>query len=86
MFNNISNFLEKFSKNLQTANSQKEKIIDIIKKEIRVEIPKENIEIKNYTLYIKASPAILNVVFVNKTKILDEIRNSVPTKIIDVKS
>ena len=82
---NISSFLEKFSKNIQNTELHKEKILEIIEKQTQIKISPQDLEIKDYIIFIKSSPAIKNKIFIFKNKILEEISVSVPVKIIDIK-
>ncbi|MCX6701858.1 MAG: hypothetical protein NTX96_01525 [Candidatus Zambryskibacteria bacterium] len=83
---NISLFLEKFSKNIQSVEIYKKQILDIIEKYTQIKISPKEIEIKNYIIYLKTSPAILNKIFIYKNKILEEIIQSIPNlKIVDIR-
>jgi hypothetical protein len=83
---NIKDYLQKFSINIQSSENNKTQIIDIIEKQIQIKFSQKEIEIKNYNIYIKASPGILNKVFINKNKILNEITLLIPNlKIVDIK-
>ena len=70
---NISSFLEKFSKNISNIESNKTKILEIIKKHTNLNLLPKEIEIKNYIVYIKSSPIIKNKIFIYKNKILEEV-------------
>jgi hypothetical protein len=80
---NISQFLEKFSKNLKNTELQKEKIIEIVKNKTDISISKNEIEINNFILYIKSSPGVKNKLFIFKNSLLEEINNSI--KITDIR-
>ena len=82
---NISSFLEKFSKNVKSAELYKQQILEIIGKSIQISVTPNDLEIKDYTIYIKASPAIKNKLFIYKSKILEEIATNLPTRIVDIK-
>jgi uncharacterized membrane protein len=83
---NISNYLQKFSKNIYSSENNKKQILDIIKKHTQVVLYLGDIEIKNYILHIKKSPTILNKIHINKAKILEEIALSVPNqKIVEIR-
>ena len=73
---NISSFLEKFSKNINSAELRKKQILEIIEKQTQINIPPEEIEIKDYVLYIKSSPAVKNKLFIYKSKILEDVSKS----------
>ena len=80
---NISNFLEKFSKNIQSNENDKRQILEIIKKQTGIELSNQSMEIKNYILYVNTSPAIKNKIFIYKKQILGEINNQ-SIKMIDI--
>lgn len=82
---NIEKYLEKFSKDVRNAELHKTKIIEIIEKHTQLLILPKNLEIKDYIIYIKDSPAVKNKIFINKGKILEEITTSVPIKVVDIK-
>ena len=73
---NISNFLEKFLK-LDRDNILKQVVIvEIIKKETKIELEKENIEIKGEQIKIKTNPVIRNEIFMHKTEIENQLKIS----------
>ena len=82
---NIAKFLEKFSKNLKSAEIYKKQILEIIEKQTQLQILPEDLEIKNFVLYIKSSPAVKNKLFIFKNKILEEIALTVSTKVVDIR-
>ena len=82
---NISSFLDKFSKNIKSAELYNERIMETIEKYTQIKIPKNEIEIKDCVVFIKSSPAIKNKLFIYKNKILEEINSTVDVKIVDIK-
>ena len=82
---NISKFLDKFFKNIESIDLYKKQILEIIKKETQLDIPNKDIEIKNNIVYLKTSSAISNKIFIYKSKILEEINEIIPIKIIDIR-
>ena len=83
---NISNYLKKFSKNLFSSDEQKKKISEIIKTYTQVDVLPEEIEIKNYNIYLKKTPAVMNKVFIYKNKILEEVSSQIPDlKAVDIR-
>ena len=83
---NIKNYLEKFSKSIHFSEDQKRQIIEIIKQHTQISVSPNDIEIKNYTIYLKTSPGVSNKIFINKEKILGEISSSAPSlKIVDIR-
>lgn len=82
---NISSFLDKLSKNVRSAESEKEKILELIFKNTQINIPLEDLEIKDFIVYIKSSPAVKNKIFIFKQKILNDLSNSISSKIVDIR-
>ena len=82
---NISSFLEKVKKNLESSEHQKKKLIIAIKKYTNIDVPETEIEIKNYIAYINSSPLIKNKLFIFKEKILNDPQSSFKNKIIDIR-
>lgn len=82
---NISSLLEKISKQINSGEIDRDQIISIIEKHTGQKIENNNVEIKDYIIYIKSSPSLKNRIFINKNKILEEIGGFSKTKIIDIK-
>lgn len=82
---NISSFLEKISKNLKSNDLHKEDIIILIKEITNITLNKEDLEYKEGVLYIKSSPAVKNIIFINKSNILDKINSNPSQKIVDIR-
>ena len=82
---NIASFLEKLSKNIKADELSKKQILEIIEKHIQINILPAEIEIKDYVLYVKSSPAVKNKLFIYKTKILEEIAQSLTVKVVDIR-
>ena len=82
---NISSFLEKFSKNLKSSELYKKQILEIVEKQTQINLRPEEIEIKNFVVYIKSSPAVKNKIFIYKNKILEDINMTIPIKIVDMR-
>ena len=79
---NITGFLEKFKKIDGNKNLQKENIIKSIEKVIGIIIENKNFDIKDGVLYIKASPALRQEVFMKKAQLLGLISSD---GIIDIR-
>ena len=83
---NISSFLEKFSKNIKTTEIYKKQILEIIQKQTQWDLTSESIELKDYIIYVKSSPAVKNKIFIYKNDIIKEITTSISNiKIVDIK-
>jgi hypothetical protein len=70
---NIDKYLEKFSKNIQSADGQKKEIADTIKKLSGIDIATKDLEVKNFILHTNTSPAVKNKLFMYKKAILEGI-------------
>lgn len=77
---NIDDFLNKFKNLTPPDNEVREKVIEIIKNEINITIDKKNISIRNNSIFIKTKPIIKNELFINKEKLLHELKKSFGSK------
>jgi hypothetical protein len=82
---NISSFLEKFSKNISTQESQIKKICDVILEQTGLVLNPQKIKIQNNILYLQISPAQKNKIFICKQKILEELEKVSQIKIVDIR-
>lgn len=82
---NISHFLEKFSKKIESLDSYNRQIIEIIKNETGLDISPNNLEVKNCTVYINSTPGVKNKLFIYKESIIREIGLVTSVKVIDIK-
>ncbi|MEI6843615.1 MAG: hypothetical protein WCK48_03895 [bacterium] len=82
---NIAKYLEKFTKNVQSSEIQKNQIIEILKQQTDLDFTQDSIEIKKYILYIESSPAVKNKIFLYKKAILENIASSTSIKITDIR-
>lgn len=82
---NISKFLDKFSKKIDSEEIFCKKIAEIIKEKIQTNIELKDIEIKNGVIYIALSPAIKNKVYIFKEEMLKEINLLGFSKISDIR-
>ncbi len=82
---NISNYLQKLTKNLNSTEFLKRSILSIIYKQTNLTFEEGDIEIKNYILNIKSSLAQKNKIFLYKQSILEDIEKTLETKIIDIR-
>jgi hypothetical protein len=72
---NISIYLDKF-KNIESKGSiLKNIIIDSVKKVLKADIDKKNIEIKNGIIYLKVNPVLKNEIFINKNNLTKELNS-----------
>lgn len=83
---NIDGFLDKFYKNIRSVEANKIQILEILEKHTGIKFSLTDVEIKNYIVYIKSTPASLNKIFIYKKKILEDINTAVTgQKIVDIK-
>ena len=73
---NISKFFQKFQKIHQDESEKKEKIIAAIKEVTRIELKKDQVLLKDGTLYITASPLIRNEIMMRRLLILNSLKTS----------
>jgi hypothetical protein len=81
---NIEQYLKRFSKNLSSVEDNKSKVIEIINKYSKIKTTFSDIEIKNYIVFVKTNAVGKNQLFLNKTKILEEIKSE-NINIIDIR-
>lgn len=77
---NIGNFLEAFKDQLLGEEKFKEKIIEVVFRETKAFIQKEEISYRNQNIYIKTDPFTKTEINLHKEKILESIRESFPKK------
>ncbi len=70
---NISKFLEKFTKKIDSEEECGRKIIEIIEKQTGIVIAKKDCELRNNIIYINSSPAVKNKLFVYREQIIGEV-------------
>ena len=81
---NISSFLDKFSKNLNSQEDSLKVITDVILNKTNIVCLPESIKIQNNTLFLDVSPGVKNKIFMNKQGILEGLAHTTP-KIIDIR-
>lgn len=72
--NNLGNFLEKFKNIIGHSKFQKDAVLSIIKESVGIQLEEKDVEIKNFTVYIKASPLVKNEIFMRKQFILAKLK------------
>jgi len=78
----ISNFLDKYAKNIDKSKLVKSEIVKIISQKVGIEINSKQIELKNKNLILKTSPKIKLTILLNKKSILEEIEKIFNEKIV----
>jgi len=70
---NISDFLQKLSKNISAQESQTKTICDAVLQHTGIVLDSKNIKIQNAVLYLQISPAEKSKIFIRKKQIIDDI-------------
>lgn len=81
---NIEQYLKRFSKKINSLDFDKEKIVEIINNLTKLSVNKNDIEIKDFKVYIKTTSIGKNQLFIYKKQILDKIKSSTNTNFIDI--
>ena len=81
---NIDQYLKRFSKKINSLDFDKEKIVEVVNNITKINIKKEEIEIKDYKIYIKTTTVGKNQLFIYKKQILDKIKSSTNSQFIDI--
>jgi hypothetical protein len=83
---NIKNYLEKFSKNIDLSTQNKKQVSEAIERHTQIKVSPEEIEIKNYVVCVRSSPAVLNKIFLYKSKILEDLTGlKDDLKVVDIR-
>lgn len=72
---NISIYLDRF-KNLESKSfnfNLKKIIIDSLNKVLKIDLSKGDVDVKNGIIHLKVNPVVRNEIFINKTKIIEEL-------------
>ena len=81
---NISDFLEKFCKNISTQESQTKAICDVVFKHTGIIIDKNKIKIQNAILYLQISPAQKSKIYIFKQNIIKELIDIYKIKLLNI--
>ncbi|TSC70543.1 MAG: hypothetical protein CEO12_264 [Parcubacteria group bacterium Gr01-1014_46] len=82
---NISKFLEKFKKNIETGELLNSRIIEIVKNKTGIVLNIGDFEIKEGVLYFKTSPMVRNKLFIYKDDLIRETNLLSGLKIVDIR-
>ena len=81
----LSQFFNNIQKTFAKEFFVRNKIKEIIKRETNIDIKMEDITVNNGVISLKKqSPAILSVVYIKKTKIIDGLNND-GLKVVDIR-
>lgn len=70
---NISNFLEKFKNITPPDKFVKDVLISVVKEVANIDIEKDNIDVRNGTIFISVDPIIKNEIFLRKSEIMQNL-------------
>lgn len=82
---NISNYLNKITKKIHSEEDCNRNILSVVNMVTGLNIGLNNVEIKNYILYINTNFSAKNKIFINKSKIISEINQLSSEKIVDIR-
>jgi len=72
--NNLGDYLGKFKKIFSSTKFQKDAVLSIINAATKMQLGPDDVEIKDYKIVLKASPAVKSTVFMYKQKILADLK------------
>lgn len=78
--NNLGDYLKKFEVFLEGPKAEKEAILKAIKSASGLDVTDSEIEVKDGTVYINASPAVKNELFMYRKKIIEKLEESLKKK------
>jgi hypothetical protein len=71
---NISDYLSKFKNITPPDKFVKDELVAVVKDVIGVEIKKDNIDVRNGTIFLSVDPIIKNEIFLKKAEVLESLR------------
>ncbi len=77
---NIEEYLSKFKVILKKDGAIKGVIKDVLDKELKTNISKEDIKISQGIIFLKAPPILKSEILLRKNKILEKISNKIGSK------
>ncbi len=82
---NISKYLEKIAKNINSGELLNSTIIEIVKKHTNIVLKPEDFEVRDNQISLKTSPTIKNKLFIYKRYITEDIERSTALKNINIR-
>lgn len=70
---NIGNFLEKFKNITPPDKFVKDVLIGVVKDTVNIDIEKDNIDVRNGTIFITVDPIIKSEIFFKKSEIIKSL-------------
>ena len=77
---NIGDYLKRFVGLTPPDDFIKEEVLKIVKDKIGIDLNKKEITISNGVIYIKTTPIIKNEIFINREKILQNLKQTLGIK------
>jgi hypothetical protein len=71
---NISDYLSRFKNITPPDKFVKDELVAVVKDVIGVEIKKDNIDVRNGTIFLSVDPIIKNEIFLKKAEVLESLR------------
>lgn len=71
---NIGDFLEKFKNITPPDKFVKEELISAVKDVVGIAIEKDNIDVRNGTIFISVDPIIKNEIFLKKSEVMENLK------------
>ena len=71
---NISDYLSKFKNITPPDKFVKDELVVVVKDVVGVDIEKEDIDVRNGTVFISTDPLIKNEIFLKKSEVLESLR------------
>lgn len=82
----ISFFLERFKTLGLDSSLVKEAFIETVRKNLKITLSKEDVEVRDGTVYVKAHPALKSELRIKRQALLAELSSILgPTKIVDLR-
>ncbi len=80
--NPLANYLEKFKKILVDGPEKKRHISSTIQLITKITLGQEQIAVKDGVVYITASPALKNELFINRKRITEDLQKLLNTSVV----
>lgn len=77
---NLGDYLNKFQKIFSGAKFQKDAVLSIINSVTKMQLGDNDLEVKDYKIVLKGSPAMKSTIYMYKQKILAELKAALGDK------
>lgn len=82
---NISKYLEKIARNINSGEILNSTIIEVVQKHTNIVLKLEDFEIRDNQIYLKTSPIIKNKIFIFKRNIIEDLEKTTALKNINIR-